>query len=231
MKHQFRSLYLSVLIAILAIGSAGCENRVPNAPVPATSDSSESLPSEGDDLLQEDTPIDELPSNPEEDAPQDAQKTPESTTYKIADSGYQVTVTAPLALKINELMGSISVYVEEDETFQGSILYEVGKHPLEQIKQMMAYGKEERENDKSITNYQEDIQEFDDGTFRYIITYSAGETEEGPAGFFYVLYQKTADGLVTFNINSPQVVYDEVIREMFTTVAQVTDTAIEVPAS
>lgn len=230
MKKYTKLLILLLSMVIVVYGSA-CEKlpkRTPQDSNPTEDNTNKPV----EDSLSGDT-APPAPENPQNQPSLDDSPAQENAntkkTYKIADSGFQITVESPLEAYKDPLMGSTMFYVADDQSFQGYMLYEKGNYPLEQLKQAMQSTSEATAADKTITNYKEEVTELENSMFSYLITYSAGDTSESSGGFSYILYRKVPEGLITITVNSPQVIYEEIILSMFTTLTEDDGSAQEVP--
>ena len=76
---------------------------------------------------------------------------------------------------------------------------------------------------------QTQVDEQENGLFSISFSYSAGATEGSPAGFYFIHYQKTQEGLLTANIYSDRASNSEAIQRLVSTIQLETENAQDYP--
>lgn len=245
---------IAVVVLLIALISAGCTPRNPQG-----GDSERNPREEQDnDSRGEDNPNDESnlrdtePSredsrgdsteedNNEEDTGNEDDKDSEGEEanleegrgkIKMGDSGYQVTVAPPFKAKWNADMGSLFITVPDDVSFQGAFFHDSSDQGVQQLETTVKNMEASYKNNPTITDFKQEVDEGENGLFSFTFTYSAGEAEGSPAGFYYVHYQKTPTGLLTGNFSCPKVNYANSVKKMFDSIVPETEESVKAPTA
>ena len=149
--------------------------------------------------------------------------------YRLFDSGFEITVEDPFYLAYDELMGTMQVTIPDEPAFQAYIYYDPTGQTMDQLESSIKTLEESYEDDPTVSNMQTQVDEQENGLFSISFSYSAGATEGSPAGFYFIHYQKTQEGLLTANIYSDRASNSEAIQRLVSTIQQETENAQDYP--
>lgn len=145
--------------------------------------------------------------------------------YRLFDSGFEITVEDPFYIAYDELMGTMQVTIPDEPAFQAYIYYDPTGQTMDQLESSIKTLEESYEDDPTVSNMQTQVDEQENGLFSISFSYSAGATEGSPAGFYFIHYQKTQEGLLTANIYSDRASNSEAIQRLVSTIHLLRHTA------
>lgn len=246
------------LLAMLLAGMivlAGCSRPAADTPAenddpaPEQQEQQEEQPQEDPSQSEQQEP-DQQPEQPDEEtADEQTEETDEQTDeeetsadagqqdeagarqgcYSLFDSGFEITVEDPFYIAYDELMGTMQVTIPDEPAFQAYIYYDPTGQTMDQLESSIKTLEESYEGDPTVSNMQTQVDEQENGLFSISFSYSAGATEGSPAGFYFIHYQKTQEGLLTANIYSDRASNSEAIQRLVSTIQQETENAQDYP--
>lgn len=234
LREHRRTLAALILAGMVLAGVSGCAKRAPTAePSQLPPQTQPEQTPEPEDQQPQDQDSDPQQQDSEEEQTPEEQPSEESgdPVYRLGSSGYQATFPSPFIATLNpSIEESLLIFVQDDPQFQGTIFYEEGDIPLEQLQTMAQEMETSSQTDKTITNFQQEVKDDpQSGLFTFTYSYSAGDTEGSPGGFYYIRYQKTPKGLITAQFITPLSTYEEAIRSLFDSIVPDDGSAVEVP--
>ena len=126
-------------------------------------------------------------------------------------------------------MGTMQVTIPDEPAFQAYIYYDPTGQTMDQLESSIKTLEESYEDDPTVSNMQTQVDEQENGLFSISFSYSAGATEGSPAGFYFIHYQKTQEGLLTANIYSDRASNSEAIQRLVSTIQLETENAQDYP--
>ena len=186
----------------------------------------------GEETADEQTEETDEPADEEEtsaDAGQQDEAGARQGCYRLFDSGFEITVEDPFYVAYDELMGTMQVTIPDEPAFQAYIYYDPTGQTMDQLESSIKTLEESYEDDPTVSNMQTQVDEQENGLFSISFSYSAGATEGSPAGFYFIHYQKTQEGLLTANIYSDRASNSEAIQRLVSTIQQETENAQDYP--
>lgn len=178
---------------------------------PAESDDSEIK----DDKEDADTPSDDPAANASQGR------------YKLFDSGFEINVQSPFVVYYDPLVSNMTVTIPDDPSCRGYIFYDTSEQSLTQLEESVKNLEPSVEEDPTITDLKTEVDQQDNGLFSFTFSYSAGATEGSPAGFYFVHYQKTENGVINVNLFTERSSNSDVIRKLIDSIQPVTESAVE----
>lgn len=155
---------------------------------------------------------------------------PQSGTFLLMDSGYEIRLDAPLQGIYNPGDNGFYISAQDDPSFQGIAAYLTGEELITSTEAGIANIDEALANDPSVFNFQYDRQKLPDGTYYITFTYTNAKDEENASGFSYVHYQRTQNGILSIMVNCPRNDYSGNISAMFQSVVPATEKAAKAPS-
>ena len=242
------------LLAMLLAGMivlAGCSRPAADTPAenddpaPEQQEQQEEQPQEDPSQSEQQEP-DQQPEQPDEEtADEQTEETDESADEEetSADAGqqdeagarqgcyrgFEITVEDPFYIAYDELMGTMQVTIPDEPAFQAYIYYDPTGQTMDQLESSIKTLEESYEDDPTVSNMQTQVDEQENGLFSISFSYSAGATEGSPAGFYFIHYQKTQEGLLTANIYSDRASNSEAIQRLVSTIQLETENAQDYP--
>ena len=156
-------------------------------------------------------------------------RAPGRAATRLFDSGFEITVEDPFYIAYDELMGTMQVTIPDEPAFQAYIYYDPTGQTMDQLESSIKTLEESYEDDPTVSNMQTQVDEQENGLFSISFSYSAGATEGSPAGFYFIHYQKTQEGLLTANIYSDRASNSEAIQRLVSTIQLETENAQDYP--
>ena len=249
-----RTRLLAMLLAGMIV-LAGCSRPAADTPAenddpaPEQQEQQEEQPQEDPSQSEQQEP-DQQPEQPDEEtADEQTEETDESADeeetsadagqqdeagarqgcYRLFDSGFEITVEDPFYIAYDELMGTMQVTIPDEAAFQAYIYYDPTGQTMDQLESSIKTLEESYEDDPTVSNMQTQVDEQENGLFSISFSYSAGATEGSPAGFYFIHYQKTQEGLLTANIYSDRASNSEAIQRLVSTIQLETENAQDYP--
>lgn len=170
---------------------------------------------DGDENEKEDTPT-------QSDIPKGQQG-----CYKFFDSGFEVTVSEPFTVYYDALASNMTVTSKTDPSCKGYIFYDNSGLGMGQLEDEIKNLEPSLENDSTITDLKKEVDKQDDGLFSFTFTYSAGESEGSPAGYYVIHYQKTENGLISANFFTERSSETDAILRLVKSIQKETENAVE----
>ncbi len=149
--------------------------------------------------------------------------------YKLFDSGYEITAEDPFYLAYDPLMGTMLVQIPDEPAFQCYIYYDTTGQTMDQLESSIKTLEDSYADDPTVTDMKTQVDEQENGLFSMSLSYAAGATEGSPAGYYFIHYQKTQDGLLTANIYSDRSSNAQAIQRLVDTIQPVTENAADFP--
>lgn len=243
MKHQ---ALLAALLCCLLISLSGCSRPAADTPAensdPApVTDKQQEQPSK-EDKPSAQTPQQEEDSEPEEEdkkedadeqenEEEDKQDDPAGEAvqgcYKLFDSGFEVTVNEPFSIYYNPLAYNMTLTIPDQPTFQGYIFYDTSEQSMSQLEDTVRQLEDSYKQDPTIENMTKEVDEQENGLFSFTFTYSAGAAEGSPAGYYFIHYQKTENGVISANLFTDRSSNSDSIRALIDSIQPLTEQAVE----
>lgn len=240
MKH--RTLLLAAILCSLMI-LGGCSRPASDAPDenPADASVEQEVPSPEEEAAPNPSEESEQPEEaPEEDSEEQEDEAPESEQksddpaaagsqgcYRLFDSGFEVTVKDPFVIYYDPLAQNMTVTSSTDPNCRGYLFYDTSSQGMMQLEDAVKTLEDSVKDDPTVTDLKTDVEEQDNGLFAFTFTYSAGAVEGSPAGFYFIHYQKTENGILNVNLFSERSSDSEMILELIDSIQPVTDQAME----
>ena len=147
--------------------------------------------------------------------------------YKIFDSGFEITVEDPFVVYYDPLSNNMTVTIPDDPSSRGYIFYDTSEQSMTQLETTVKSLESASEADPTITNMTKDVDEQENGMFSMTFTYSAGANEGSAAGFYFIHYQTTENGVINVNLFTTRSSNSEKILELIDSIQPATENAVE----
>lgn len=200
------------------------ENSQPEEKLPSQPEEQPSVPEEPEENT-EDSKEDE-----KKDDEEALKNSPQSGTFLLMNSGYQIQLSEPFQGIYNPADGGFYVSVKDDSSFQGIIAYLTGEDLVSATEADIADINEALAKDPAVFDFKYDRQKQDNGMYYITFTYTNAKSEGSESGFSYVHYQKTPNGILSVMFNCPRNDYDSAISAIFQSVVPATEEAVEAPS-
>lgn len=203
------------------------EQPQPEQPQPEEQPEKADEETEDEQTEQTDEPADEEQASA--DAGEQGEAGARQGCYRLFDSGFEITVEDPFYIAYDELMGTMQVSIPDEPAFQGYIYYDPTGQTMDQLESSIKTLEESYEDDPTVADMKTQVNEQENGLFSISFSYSAGATEGSPAGFYFIHYQKTEQGLLTANIYSDRASNSEAIQRLVDSIQLETENAQDYP--
>jgi hypothetical protein len=240
MKHT-TLLLAAILCSLIVLG--GCSRPASDAPAedsPAPPVEQEASGSEPQDSSAPSGQTEQSQEEPEQDNQQEDEETsePEKETedpsaadsqgcYLLFDSGFEITVKDPFVIYYDPLAQNMTVTSSTDPNCLGYLFYDTSAQGMVQLEDAVKTLEDSVKGDPTVTDLKTSVEEQDNGLFAFTFTYSAGAVEGSPAGFYFIHYQKTENGILNVNLFSERSSDSEMILELIDSIQPATDQAVE----
>ncbi len=195
-----------------------------------TEEEEEDVPLPTDKPMEETEDMEDTESEEKDEEDEPSSNSPQSGTFLLMDSGYEICLKDPLQGIYNPGDGGFYISAKDDTSFQGIVAYLTGEELIASTEADIANIDEALANDPSVFNFQYDRQKLPDGTYYITFTYTNAKDAENASGFSYVHYQKTPNGILSVMVTCPRNDYSSSISAMFQSVAPATENALEAPS-
>lgn len=243
MKHQ---AFFAVLLCCLLISLSGCSRPASDTPAenadpaPVTDEkqeqpSKEDKPSAQTPQPEEDSQSQEEDKKEEEDEKENEEEEQQDDPaadasqgcYKLFDSGFEITVNEPFAIYYNPLAYNMTLTIPNQPTFQGYVFYDTSEQSMTQLEDTVKQLEDSCKQDPTIENLTKEVEEQENGLFSFTFTYSAGAAEGSPAGYYFIHYQKTENGVISANLFTDRSSNSDAIRALIDSIQPLTEQAVE----
>ena len=244
------------LLAMLLAGMivlAGCSRPAADTPAenddpaPEQQEQQEEQPQEDPSQSEQQEP-DQQPEQPDEEtADEQTEETDEQTDeeetsadagqqdeagarqgcYRLFDSGFEITVEDPFVVYYDPVSNNMTVTIPDDPSSRGYIFYDTSEQSMTQLETTVKSLESASEADPTITNMTKDVDEQENGMFSMTFTYSAGANEGSAAGFYFIHYQTTENGVINVNLFTTRSSNSEKILELIDSIQPATENAVE----
>ena len=147
--------------------------------------------------------------------------------YKLFDSGFEITVNEPFSIYYNPLAYNMTLTIPDQPTFQGYIFYDTSEQSMSQLEDTVRQLEDSYKQDPTIENMTKEVDEQENGLFSFTFTYSAGAAEGSPAGYYFIHYQKTENGVISANLFTDRSSNSDSIRALIDSIQPLTEHAVE----
>ena len=149
--------------------------------------------------------------------------------YKLFDTGFEVTVSDPFWMYHDPLSNNMTIYSNTDASCHGFIFHDNSGLGMDQLENEVRNLEDSVEADPTITDLKKEVNDQGNGLFSFTFSYSAGESEGSPAGYFIVHYQKTEQGVISVNFFTERSSETPAIHALVKTIQAVTQQAQDYP--
>ena len=122
---------------------------------------------------------------------------------------------------------NMTVTIPDDPSSRGYIFYDTSEQSMTQLETTVKSLESASEADPTITNMTKDVDEQENGMFSMTFTYSAGANEGSAAGFYFIHYQTTENGVINVNLFTTRSSNSEKILELIDSIQPATENAVE----
>ena len=179
----------------------------------------------------------EKPADEKTEAEKDAEKEASddnagesaSGVFQLLDSGYEITLNTPFMVVYDSTSDGLYISAVADPSLQGIVSYTADAEQVKAIEENITVLNETLKNDDSVHDFNYDREKDINGLYSITFSYRTEADEVSSAGYSYVLYRQTEDGMITVMFNCGNNSYDAPIRTVFQSVLPVTDAAQEPP--
>ena len=243
MKHQ---AFLAVLLCCLLISPSGCSRPASDTPAenadpaPVTDekqeqsseeDASSAPTSQEEEDSKSDSESEEEDKKEDEEKKENEKDDPAADAvqgcYKLFDSGFEITVNEPFSIYYNPLAYNMTLTIPDQPTFQGYIFYDTSEQSMSQLEDTVRQLEDSYKQDPTIENMTKEVDEQENGLFSFTFTYSAGAAEGSPAGYYFIHYQKTENGVISANLFTDRSSNSDSIRALIDSIQPLTEHAVE----
>ena len=123
----------------------------------------------------------------------------------------------------------MTVYSQKDAGCRGYIFYDKSGAGMDQLENEVRNLEDAAAEDPTITDLEKEVNDQGNGLFSFTFSYSAGESEGSPAGYFIVHYQKTEQGILSVNFFTERNSETQAIHALVDTIQAVTGQAQDYP--
>ena len=244
---RMKKILLTALLACLVL-LGGCsrpasdhpdDNEDPSPVTENQEEESSETPQEetddspSDETSSEENEEDQKEENEDEESQEESSdsENPEDNSsqgcYKIFDSGFEITVEDPFVVYYDPLSNNMTVTIPDDPSSRGYIFYDTSEQSMTQLETTVKSLESASEADPTITNMTKDVDEQENGMFSMTFTYSAGANEGSAAGFYFIHYQTTENGVINVNLFTTRSSNSEKILELIDSIQPATENAVE----
>lgn len=194
----------------------------------AESESTETPAEESTEAATEEEKSEEK-SDEEKEASDDDGGVSQSGTFRLLDSGYQITLNVPFLGIEDTNMGGFYISVTADAGVQGIVSYTDDDAQVKAIEDNITVLNQTLKNNEYVHDFEYEREKNDDGLYSIIFRYRTEASEVSSIGYNYVLYRQTPEGMITVMFTCDSNKYDTPIDTVFQSVVPLTDDAQEPP--
>ena len=121
----------------------------------------------------------------------------------------------------------MTLTIPDQPTFQGYIFYDTSEQSMSQLEDTVRQLENSYKQDPTIENMTKEVDEQENGLFSFTFTYSAGAAEGSPAGYYFIHYQKTENGVISANLFTDRSSNSDSIRALIDSIQPLTEHAVE----